>query len=201
MEDAEGPVQPKQLRGQLQGWAGRLVTGLGSAEDRCVLSRAKGLYAELEQGVVLVELFGGLCAGSEACLRNGWKVARYVYSDRDPAVRRVAWHRVAALAAEYPEQLSLEACEGAFSLWPQDVGDIRSHHVEQLRCLGKPCMLWAGWECQDLSPAGSGRGLAGRHSSTFFALHGVLEQLGGCFWRQAGVRAGEYGDGRALAGE
>jgi site-specific DNA-cytosine methylase len=140
-------------------------------------SGAMGLHLGLAGGVVVVELFGGLCAGLEACLRNGWKVVQYVYVDKDDAVRRVAAYRVAGLAAAYPDQLPLAACEGAFTRWPQDVDRIRAEHVEQLKQQGRPCVLWAGWECQDLSPAGSGKGLAGRHSSTFFALHKVLVQM------------------------
>ena len=35
----------------------------------------------------------------------------------------------------------------------------------------------AGWECQDLSPAGSYEGLTGLHSSTFFDLLRVMGTL------------------------
>ena len=148
-------------------------------EGAPVVSEAMGLYLGLGRGVVVVELFGGLCAGLEACLRNGWNVEQNLYVDKNPAVRQVAKHRLAGLVAEYPEQLPLTACKGAFSRWPQDVGELGREHLVQLQQAGRPCMLWAGWECQDLSPAGSGKGLAGKHSSTFFALHRVLVQLQG----------------------
>ena len=38
-------------------------------------------------------------------------------------------------------------------------------------------LVVAGWECQDLSPAGSGQGLHGRHSSTFHDLVRIIGLL------------------------
>ena len=45
--------------------------------------------------------------------------------------------------------------------------------------LGGSCIVWAGWECQDLSPAGNGRGLQGLRSRTFFPLQAIWQQLQG----------------------
>jgi hypothetical protein len=42
---------------------------------------------------------------------------------------------------------------------------------------GKQWLLVAGWECLDLSNAGSGQGLRGCHSSTFFPLMDVCASL------------------------
>jgi site-specific DNA-cytosine methylase len=127
--------------------------------------------------VGLVELWGGLCAGLEATLRNGWKVHRYVYFDCAEEVRQVARYRVESLRAQYPQQLSREVVERAFDCWPHDVRCIQPAHVQQLSSLGGAVVLWAGWECQDLSAAGSGKGLQGARSSTFFPLHDVWQQL------------------------
>lgn len=60
---------------------------------------------------------------------------------------------------------------------PQDVTQIGQQHVQQLAALGGSCLLWAGWECQDLSAAGKGEGLLGQRSRTFFFLHQVLRGL------------------------
>jgi site-specific DNA-cytosine methylase len=163
------------MAGQLAAWAGDLVAVAGvSPGEQGHLSQ---FYGGLEQGVVVVELFGGLCAGLEAVLKNGWKVRQYVYADKDAGVRRVAAHRLAALAAKYPAQLPLSAVQQAFTFWPQDVWQLQSRHLQQLEQLTGSVVLWAGWECQDLSPAGFGKGLLGPRSSTFFALHSVLQGL------------------------
>ena len=134
-------------------------------------------FARAREGVVVVELFGGMCAGLEACLRNGLVVKKYVYVDKAPEVRDVAAFRVATLMAQYPTQLRPGACHQMFSFWPQDVYKVQQQHFQQLQGLGGPFLVWAGWECQDLSPAGSGRGLQGAHSSTFYPLLGLLKEL------------------------
>jgi hypothetical protein len=130
-----------------------------------------------------VELFGGLCAGLEACLRTGYAIKQYIYVDKDPAeVRNIAVHHVANLLAKYPSQLPREAVSNMLTFWPQDVTLLESSHVQQLGQLKGQVMVWAGWECQDLSPAGSGRGLGGQHSCTFYSLLQVLEWMQQQLW-------------------
>ena len=99
--------------------------------------------------------------------------------DSSPAVREVAAFRVATLLAKYPQQLQHEACRQAFTFWPQDIYRVQQQHLRQLQGLGGPYVLWAGWECQDLSPAGTGRGLSGPCSSTFNPLRDLLQTLQG----------------------
>lgn len=185
IEEEGGPPPVSTSAEQLQQWAASRVQAVlgtqgplsSSSSGPQEQAHLQPFYRELSQGVIVVELFGGLCAGLEACLRNGWRVKRYIYADNDPRVRRVAVHRVAALAAQYPDQLPVEACHSAFTRWPQDVTQLQRQHLEQIQQLGGPCVLWAGWPCQDLSPAGAGRGLAGRQSGTFFALRRVMSAL------------------------
>ena len=45
--------------------------------------------AAYAQGIVLYEPFGGMCAGLEMVLRNGFRVNQYIYSDTDAAVRKI----------------------------------------------------------------------------------------------------------------
>jgi DNA (cytosine-5)-methyltransferase 1 len=42
---------------------------------------------------------------------------------------------------------------------------------------GRACLVWASFPCQDLSLAGSGAGLAGRRSGTYWPFWGLMEQL------------------------
>jgi site-specific DNA-cytosine methylase len=185
LEDGECPAEGAQQQGvavQLQRWAQQLQRQVASSQLQ--QRHLPAFYDGLQGGVVVVELFGGLCAGLEACLRNGWVVRAYRYVDRDPVVRKVAYHRMAQLLAQYPQQLSPSSFRDAMA-WPQDVHLLGPQQVQQLGDLGGNCVLWAGWECQDLSAAGSGRGLAGPRSSTFYPLHRFVQhaqqQLGECF--------------------
>jgi hypothetical protein len=122
-DEADSPAAAQQwARGLVQ----RELPGLAAAPQH------SAFFAGQQQGVMLVELFGGLCAGLEACLRNGWVVHRYLYVDKDPAVRGMAAHRLALLRAQYPCQLSSAACAAAFTSWPQDVTALGQQHVQQL---------------------------------------------------------------------
>lgn len=165
--EAEAPV-PRHLQLEsLQSWAGSLTTS--------ILGHARG--AQSPEGVVVVELFGGLCAGLEACLRNGWHIGQYIYVDKDPAVRSMAKHRLQQLSQQYPDQLQCQALAATFDFWPHDVAALTIDHFLKLEQLPGQILVWAGWECQDLSAAGSGRGLLGKRSSTFFSLYHVLQAL------------------------
>jgi hypothetical protein len=77
-----------------------------------------------KHGVILMELFGGLCAGLEMVLRNGLAVHRYLYCDRLPLAQRVARARMMQLQALYPSQLAVSAVQDALTALPQDVEDI-----------------------------------------------------------------------------
>ena len=140
-------------------------------------------YAEAAQdGLVLVELFGGLCAGLEMVLSAGFSVSQYFYSDISPQARHLSTHRVVALSLRYPGQFPASAYEPTLHQLPQDVRDIGPQHLE-LAAAGQPFARWmvvAGWPCEDLSPAGKGLGLAGPRSCTFFdaiRVLGVLQQI------------------------
>lgn len=131
-----------------------------------------------EEGVVVMELFGGVGAGLEAALQQGLSVKRYLYCDIDPKVRRVAQHRVQQLQQRYPQQLTAAAVKAAFSQLPQDVRKIQQQHLVAAGALeGEQWLVVAGWECQDLSHAGEGQGLAGQRSGLFFELVRTLKQL------------------------
>jgi site-specific DNA-cytosine methylase len=178
LPEASSSSQAQLQQDKLSAWARQHVAGVGfTGEAGKGELGCAGFYQGMGTGVTLVELFGGMCAGLEATLRNGVTVSRYVYVDTNPEVRRVAQHRLSRLLAAYPQQFTVEACKGAFSFWPQDIRQLQQQQVQQLVQLGGSCLVWAGWECQDLSAAGSGKGLMGARSSTFFPLYRLLRQL------------------------
>ena len=135
-----------------------------------------------KKGVTLFEPFGGLAVGAEMLLRNGVPIQRYIYADTSPAAQKVAKHRLQRLSDKYGEQLfPTLAWQHAFTTLPQNVYDICNKELLAAGVLdGSQWMVVAGWECQDLSPAGSGKGLAGNRSHTFYPLVqivGTMQQL------------------------
>lgn len=148
-----------------------------SSDRDCWFTRAR------RAGVTLYEPFGGgMCAGLEMALRCGLRVERYLYSDVDPAAREVAHHRVRCLRRAYPGTLPESAVRDTFDALPQDVYNVGSRELVRVVSSAEEendATAWlvvAGWECQDLSPAGTGDGLAGARSRTFYPL---LQIVGG----------------------
>ena len=130
------------------------------------------------EGVVLMELCGGLCAGLEMLLRNGVKIRRYMYSDTSKLARTVAKYRVESLAAQYPTLLQPHEADVMFSTLPQDINQIQvTHLVEAGVYQGEQWMLIAGWDCSDLSPAGTNAGLQGDKSRTYHAVVKILSLM------------------------
>jgi hypothetical protein len=143
---------------------------------------ATSFFAAADQeGITLVELFGGLAAGLQMCMDNGIKVHRYLYSDTAEQCVSVAKAQLDRFSTQHPDLLPLSASEGTFTTLPADVRTIQSTHLLEAGALdGRQWFVVAGWECQDLSPAGTGRGLDGPRSNTFFDLVrviGALQQL------------------------
>jgi len=175
-ERAGHQSEPPQLRGAPgpHGWLDAYRVD-GQALGSQFLSRAAS------HGVVVYEPFGGLCAGLEMVLRNGIAVTRYIYQDTDPAARQVAAHRVRALMGRYPGLLPWEAVRSMCTLLPHDITQVTPQQLIAAGAQsGEQWLMVAGWECQDLSPAGKCEGLAGPRSRTFFdtvRVLGWLQQL------------------------
>jgi hypothetical protein len=130
-------------------------------------------------GIVLLELCGGIGAGLEMCLRNGVTVRSYLYADTSSHARIAIAHRVRALAAQYPGQLS-RSIQGTMFQLPQDIALITTDHLRQAGAGGAtPWMIVAGWPCQDLSPAGTGHGLAGARSGLYAHIERILVAVQG----------------------
>ncbi|KAF6261164.1 hypothetical protein COO60DRAFT_1625484 [Scenedesmus sp. NREL 46B-D3] len=140
--------------------------GVRNSTQLCTNHVASTFYAAATRGIVLLEPFGGLCAGLEMALRNGTGIKQYYYLDTNPASRQIAAHRLQQLMALYPLLLPAGAVQNAFSM-PQD---IRQLTTSDLIAAGAsmpkhPWLVVAGWPCQDLSQAGSGAGLQARTSA------------------------------------
>ncbi len=130
------------------------------------------------QGLVVLDLFGGLGAGLEMALRNGMAIHKYYHVDFDPTVRSVARWRVAQLAQRYPDQFPPSAFASMHDTLPHDVYLITKEHLLQAGATqGGQWLMVAGWPCQDLSRAGNQRGLTGNRSSAFYPMVNILQWL------------------------
>ena len=130
------------------------------------------------EGVCLLDLFGGLCGGLEMLLRNGVKIQRYLYSDKSGAAQRVARHRLEGFTLQYPHLLAPEAWIAAFTTVAQNVYDITPASLQEAAtCQECQWVVVAGFECQDLSPAGKGLGLQGSRSNSFYPMLNIIGEL------------------------
>jgi site-specific DNA-cytosine methylase len=109
-------------------------------------------------------------------LRNGLTIQHYVYGDIDPVAQRVALHRIRTLQSMYPLQLPEAAITGAFSTLPMDITQVSSLHVKRALATAtvSQWLVVAGWPCQDLSTAGTSKGLHGDRSGLLFDMVRVL---------------------------
>lgn len=155
--------------------------GIKHTKALCTTSVSSTFHTAAQEGIVLCELFGGICAGLEMVLRNGISVGRYIYVDHDSMCQAIAHFRISQLMALYPHLLPAAAVADAFTLLPQDVWQITTSQLQQLSAfLPQQWLVVGGWACEDLSPAGPCLGLNGSRSNTFFPMLqiiGVLQQL------------------------
>jgi hypothetical protein len=114
-------------------------------------------------------------------LRNGKRIAQYIYLDTNPTAHKIAVQRIKHLMSLYPTLLTPDAVQGAFSL-PQDIRDLTTENLVAAGAQHQqlPWLVVAGWPCQDLSMAGKAAGLRGERSSLLHELVrviGALQQL------------------------
>ena len=89
------------------------------------------------------------------------------------------------LSGRYPNLLKASAWERAFTV-PQAVYEYEYETVEKVMRRNEQWLVVAGWECQDLSAAGSGKGLGGVKSRSYYKLVELVK------WWQCAAK--EYGN-------
>ena len=119
-------------------------------------------HAADSDGIVLLELFGGMYAGLEMCMHRGVRVKRYMYYDISLVAQKVADYRAMQLHDMHPTWLPTFALRGYHDVLPSDVWHIdlvalRSVGTQQLAqaqgCMGpipkqkKSCALTAVLTC------------------------------------------------------
>jgi hypothetical protein len=110
----------------------------------------RGPLSKKGPGLVVLELFSGIMATTEALVRCGVKVRKVYACEIESKTREVAQRRLTTLSTIRPEQLSREAIHGAHSHLPQDIRLITRRHIEQME---KPDLVVVGFPCQGFSMA------------------------------------------------
>jgi hypothetical protein len=127
-----------------------------------------------DDGIVLLELFGGIGTSLVAVLQAGIKVQGYVYVDTDEVARQVAKHHSRGLRVRFPELLTTTAILSFFSSL---TGDISLISEKDLHWLGYVDLVIAGWPCQGMSMAGNQNGLQDGRSSRFYDMVRIIRYL------------------------
>jgi len=176
---APAPSLPGAVTGPSGDMGIRLTTQL-----RTVSCGASFFAKANSSGIVLWEPCGGLCAGLEMVLRNGFSVQQYYYFDTDVVAQTVAIDRVIQLQEQYPRQLQQRALSGCFSAMPADITAITVQHLYAAfqRHPDAQWLVVAGWPCQDFSSA---RSFSWSECRTFT----VALRLGQADWNSATVLA------------
>jgi hypothetical protein len=124
-----------------------------------------------DDGIVLLELFGGIGTSLTAVLQAGIKVKRYIYVDINDAAQQVAKYHSRGLCVQFPELLTTTVLLLAFSSL---TGDISLISEKDLHWLGHVDLVIAGWPCQGMSMEGNQNGLQNGCSSQFYDMVRII---------------------------
>jgi hypothetical protein len=85
-----------------------------------------------EQGVRVLDLFGGISTGLAAVLQAGLRVHQYLYVEKDEIARRASLRHVALLMHKYPDLLPMTAVQAYQHQLPQDVSLLGAQDLARL---------------------------------------------------------------------
>jgi predicted aspartyl protease len=136
----------------------------------------------VSQGLVVVELCGGILSATEALIRTGVKIRQLYVCEIDSEARALAAARLEVLSKMFPELLPVEAFKRCFSVLPHDIAMIKYRHVREL---GPVDSIICGFPCQGFSRASrKAQGLRDPRSAVFLdmvhIMHVITSQHGDC---------------------
>ncbi|XRB21605.1 reverse transcriptase [Pseudoscourfieldia marina] len=135
-----------------------------------------------DNGVVIVDMYGGMGGGLHAALYAGLHVRKYVHIDKDEAAQKFIDADTRELQWKWVQQLGAAAFYDIFSAGHEVEavarGELGWLDQVQTEHPNTTLMVFAGWPCQDLSDAGTQRGLEGENSGTQYrAMIQAMDQI------------------------
>ncbi|XRB15552.1 reverse transcriptase [Pseudoscourfieldia marina] len=135
-----------------------------------------------DNGVVIVDMYGGMGGGLHAALYAGLHVRKYVHIDKDEAAQKFIDADTRELQWKWVQQLGAAAFYDIFSAGHEVEavarGELGWLDQVQTEHPNTTLMVFAGWPCQDLSDAGTQRGLEGENSGTQYrAMMQAMDQI------------------------
>jgi hypothetical protein len=148
----------------------------------------------MSQGLIVVELCGGILSATEALIWTGIKIQQLCVCEIDPEARALAAASLEVLSKMFPELLPSEAFALCFSFLPQDIALIKQEHIQKL---GPVDLIICGFPCQGFSRATrSAQGLRDPHSSVFFDMVNLIHEItythNNCGWLIENVDASDH---------
>ena len=148
-------------------------------------------------GIVVLELCSGLCATTEALVRNGVKVRKVYACEIDSLSREVAQQRLATLVKLFPHLITSRSNHATcHDTLPHDVSEITDQHITTLEPLD---MVVAGFPCQGFSSAATKPlGLRDTRTALFYTCTEIVRLIyrnhGPCIWLFENVDATDHRD-------
>jgi hypothetical protein len=137
----------------------------------------RGPMSKKGPGLVVLELFSGIMATTEALVRCGVKVRKVSAREIESKSQEVAERRLTTLSTIWPEQLGREAIHGAHSHLLQDIQVITHRHIDHME---KPDLVVVGFPCQGFSMvSGTPKGLRDPRTALFQEALRVIQLI----WR------------------
>jgi hypothetical protein len=148
----------------------------------------------MDQGLVVVELCGGILSATEALIWTGVKIRQLYVCEIDSEARALAAARLEVLSKMFPKLLPLEAFARCFSVLPHDISLIKYRHIKEL---GPVDLVICGFPCQDFSRATRiAQELRDPRSAIFFGMvnivHEITYEYGNCGWIIENVDASDH---------
>jgi site-specific DNA-cytosine methylase len=148
----------------------------------------------MDQGLVVVELCGGILSATEALIRTEVKIQQLYVCEIDSEARALAATRLEVLSKMFPELLPPKAFARCFSFLPHDISLIKYMHIKEL---GPVDLIIRGFPCQGFSRATrNAQGLRYPRSAIFFdmvnLIHEITYEYGKCGWVIENVDASDH---------
>jgi hypothetical protein len=148
----------------------------------------------MDQGLVVVELCGGILSATEALIRTGVKIRQLYVCEIDSEARALAAARLEVLSKMFLELLPPKVFARCFSLLPHDISLIKYRHIKEL---GPVDLIICGFPCLGFSRATrNAQGLRDRRSAVFFDMVNIIHEItyehGNCGWIIKNVDASDH---------